>query len=172
MGSATVSVTWSVFLAGAWCSVFLAQTVSLLRNSEETWFSAAVKCAAPWMESRQARHQSLLPHQLAPRCWWEARHLLTLLFPNSSFFLNLKINVFFLTSYMGRSPRGGMATHSSILAWRISWAEEPGGPQSTGPQRIGLDWVTEHTRWVLASQRHCEDQMRWRVGKHLTRHSV
>ena len=26
----------------------------------------------------------------------------------------------------------GMATHSSILAWRISWEEEPGGPQSIG----------------------------------------
>ena len=30
----------------------------------------------------------------------------------------------------------GMATHSSILAWEISWAEEPGGPQSTGLQRV------------------------------------
>ena len=28
----------------------------------------------------------------------------------------------------------GMATHSSILAWRIPWIEEPGGPQSTGSQ--------------------------------------
>ena len=27
----------------------------------------------------------------------------------------------------GRSPGGGMATHSSILAWSISWTEEPGG---------------------------------------------
>ena len=27
-----------------------------------------------------------------------------------------------------------MATHSSILAWRIPWTEEPGGPQSTGLQ--------------------------------------
>ena len=27
----------------------------------------------------------------------------------------------------GRSPGGGIATHSSILTWRISWAEEPGG---------------------------------------------
>ena len=29
-----------------------------------------------------------------------------------------------------------MAAHSSILAWRISWAEEPGGPQSMGLQRV------------------------------------
>ena len=30
----------------------------------------------------------------------------------------------------------GMATNSSILAWRIPWTEEPGGPQSTGLQRV------------------------------------
>ena len=32
-----------------------------------------------------------------------------------------------------------MATHSSILAWRISWTEEPGGLQSMGLQRVGHD---------------------------------
>ena len=31
----------------------------------------------------------------------------------------------------------GMATHSSILAWRIAWTEEPGGPQSTVSHRVG-----------------------------------
>ena len=30
-----------------------------------------------------------------------------------------------------------MATHSSILAWRIPWTEEPGGLQSMGSQRVG-----------------------------------
>ena len=32
-----------------------------------------------------------------------------------------------------------MATHSTILAWRISWMEEPGGLQSMGSQRVGHD---------------------------------
>ena len=32
-----------------------------------------------------------------------------------------------------------MATHSSILAWRIPWTEEPGGLQSMGSQRVGYD---------------------------------
>ena len=32
-----------------------------------------------------------------------------------------------------------MATHSRILAWRIPWTEEPGGLQSMGSQRVGLD---------------------------------
>ena len=31
----------------------------------------------------------------------------------------------------------GTATHSSILAWQISWTEEPGGLQTIGSQRIG-----------------------------------
>ena len=32
-----------------------------------------------------------------------------------------------------------MATHSSILAWKIPWTEEPGGLQSLGSQRVGHD---------------------------------
>ena len=35
-----------------------------------------------------------------------------------------------------------MATHSSILAWKIPRKEEPGGLQSTGLQRVGHDWAT------------------------------
>ena len=38
----------------------------------------------------------------------------------------------------------GMATHSSILAWRIPWTEEPGGLQSTGSQRVGHNWSDLH----------------------------
>ena len=37
----------------------------------------------------------------------------------------------------------GMATHSSILAWRIPWTEEPGRQQSTGSQRVAHDLVTK-----------------------------
>ena len=36
-----------------------------------------------------------------------------------------------------------MATQSSIFAWRIPWTEEPGGPQSMEPQRVGHDFETE-----------------------------
>ena len=35
-----------------------------------------------------------------------------------------------------------MATHSSILAWKIPWMEEPGALQSLGSQRVGHDWMT------------------------------
>jgi len=36
----------------------------------------------------------------------------------------------------------GMATHSSILAWRTPWAEEPGNLQAMGSQRVEYDWLT------------------------------
>ena len=36
----------------------------------------------------------------------------------------------------------GMAAHSSILAWRIPWTEDPDGLQSIGSQRVGYDWLT------------------------------
>ena len=45
----------------------------------------------------------------------------------------------------------GMATHSSILAWRIPWTEEPGGLQSKGSQRVGHEWVTERSTAPLSS---------------------
>ena len=43
----------------------------------------------------------------------------------------------------------GMATHSSILAWRIPWTEEPGGLQSTGSQRGGHN-TAEQTHIIMA----------------------
>ena len=54
----------------------------------------------------------------------------------------------------GRSPGGGMATHSSILSWRISWMEEHVGLQSIGLQGAGHDWSNlshVHTRWWAIS---------------------
>ena len=39
----------------------------------------------------------------------------------------------------GSSLEKGMATHSSILAWRIPWTEAPEGLQSMGSQRVGED---------------------------------
>ena len=43
-----------------------------------------------------------------------------------------------------------MATHSSILAWRTPWAEEPGRLQSMGLQRVGHDWVTDTLSWQFS----------------------
>ena len=43
-----------------------------------------------------------------------------------------------------------MATHSSILAWRIAWTEEPGGLQSPGSQSVGCNQVTNALLSTLA----------------------
>ena len=47
-----------------------------------------------------------------------------------------------------------MATHSSTLAWRITWREEPGRLQSMWSQRVGHDWVT-HTHTSSGCQFLC-----------------
>ena len=44
----------------------------------------------------------------------------------------------------------GTATHSSILAWKIPWSEEPERLQSTGSQRVGHNWATEHASTNLS----------------------
>ena len=43
----------------------------------------------------------------------------------------------------------GMATHSSILAWRIPWTEEPGRLQSMESDRVGHDWSDWNSFFVL-----------------------
>ena len=48
------------------------------------------------------------------------------------------------TWFLGQEdPLEGMATHSSILAWRILWTDVPGGLQSMGSQRVRHDWATQ-----------------------------
>ena len=46
---------------------------------------------------------------------------------------------------------GGMATHSSILAWRIPWTEEPGRLQTIGSQRVGYSWNNLSTHTYIPS---------------------
>ena len=44
-----------------------------------------------------------------------------------------------------------IATHSSILAWKIPWTEEPGKLPSMGLQRVRQDWATSHSSFLLIS---------------------
>ena len=44
----------------------------------------------------------------------------------------------------------GMETHSSVLAWRIPWTEEPGGPQSVGLHRVPECLSAEHSAFRLS----------------------
>ena len=56
-----------------------------------------------------------------------------------------------LISWSGRSPEGGNVNHSSILAWRIPWTEEPGGLQSIVSQsQIQLKRLSMHTQNVTS----------------------
>ena len=43
----------------------------------------------------------------------------------------------------------GMATHSSILAWEITWTEEPGGLQSMGVTRVRHDLATKQQQQIM-----------------------
>ena len=45
----------------------------------------------------------------------------------------------------------GLTIHSSILAWRILWTEEPGEEQPAGLQRVGYNWVM-NTDWLIDTQ--------------------
>ena len=53
--------------------------------------------------------------------------------------LNLEEDVPILWTQFSGLPEKAMAPHSSILAWKIPWTEEPGRLQSTGSQRVGHD---------------------------------
>ena len=55
---------------------------------------------------------------------------------------------------LGRSLEEGMTTHSTILAWRIQWTEEPGGLQSMESQR-----VRAHMHTVLIHIPHFEPML-------------
>ena len=56
-----------------------------------------------------------------------------------------------LVRSLRRSPGGGMATHSSNLAWKIPWTEEPGGLQSMGSQRVRHDRANNTFTFTLDS---------------------
>ena len=51
-------------------------------------------------------------------------------------------SVYTLFRFFSHIVEKEVATHSSVVAWRILWTEEPGGLQSMGSQRVGQDEVT------------------------------
>ena len=61
---------------------------------------------------------------------------------NSSTFLLLWKMYLFIWALLGLHSEKAMAPHSSTLAWKIPWIEEPGRLQSMGSLRVGHDWVT------------------------------
>ena len=70
----------------------------------------------------------------------------------------------------GKSPGGGMSTHSTIFSWEIPWTEEIGGLQSTGSQRVGHDWsdlalthilMARHLSTTAAGKCYCLHTASW-----------
>ena len=69
-------------------------------------------------------------------------------FPHFAVVKNAPTNA--VWSLGGKDPlEKEMATHSSILAWRIPWTEELGRQQSTGSQRIGHDLATKQQQKTI-----------------------
>ena len=63
-------------------------------------------------------------------------------------FLRYYYNHYFSQCVLIRT-RQFMAPHSSTLAWKIPWAEEPGGLQSMGSLRVGHDWATSFSLFTF-----------------------
>ena len=63
-----------------------------------------------------------------------------------------------------------MATHFSILAWRIPWAEEPGGLQFIGSQRVGHD-LSDIAHTYSLQLRVCMPQLKILLATTKTQHS-
>ena len=114
----------------------------------------------------QIQHYSFVHFHICNSLLWQ-RETLLLLFSNAYFFLLVllylanqasqlapwqrthlpvqELKETWVWSLGGEDPLAEeMATHSSILAWRIQWTEEPGGLQSMGMQRVGHDWAGTH----------------------------
>ena len=66
----------------------------------------------------------------------------------------------------GRSLEEEMATHSSVLAWRIPWAEEPGGLQSMGSQKVRHSWEHTHSSQSIFGSTHTHTHTHTHTATH------
>ena len=84
-------------------------------------------------------HPLDVPEQLRP--WGRVIFYLTVGFPDGSVVKNLLVVQETQVQPLGREEplEKEMATHSSTLAWKIPWTEEPDSLQSMGSQRVGHD---------------------------------
>ena len=76
----------------------------------------------------------------------------------SLFFLHVRLSyfmtvfyffIFIFWPYLMAVKEKAMAPHSSTLAWKIPWTEEPGGLQSMGSLRVGHNWVTSFSLFTF-----------------------
>ena len=92
--------------------------------------------------------RSQQPHLIPISSWEHPRFcgyrakIPSLMLPRARQFLLSKYLMFPCISQSSLQLEWAMATHSSTLAWKILWTEEPGGLQSMGSLRVGHDWAT------------------------------
>ena len=76
-----------------------------------------------------------------------------LFFPLLSYTLISRVDILLIINWLMKNPKGNsekaMAIHSSTLAWKIPWTEEPGRLQSMGLQRVRHDCVTSLSLFIL-----------------------
>ena len=58
-----------------------------------------------------------------------------------------------------------MATHFSILDWKVPWTEEAGGLQSKESQRVGHNWVTERSTYEKMALLEGENNGMWTISQ-------
>ena len=119
--------------------------VTLCSPSNSTQFppKRPLPASVPLLTLRLVGEPSLCSSLQEPHLLHRDSHTLTLL----GVFITLPLETQGGSTGWEDPLEKGMATHSSVLAWRIPWTEEPGGPQSTGSQRVGHDWATDTTFW-------------------------
>ena len=84
-------------------------------------------------------------------CWWECRVVAQMVKRLST------VQETWVQSLSWEDPlEEGMATHSSVVAWKIPWTEEPGSLQSMGSQRVGHDWATSLLHFASLSVKYYE----------------
>ena len=91
-------------------------------------------CLLPW---------SVSPAVAVKLVWGAEFHYLLLVYKAFNFSMESEWGEsfwIFLFADSTLSSEKEMATHSSIIAWRIPWSEKPDGLQSIGSQRVGHDW--------------------------------
>ena len=99
-------------------------------------FSSLVCCYADYLMDFQILNQSHRP-RVNPNLLVMVGSFFKILCCNQ--FANILLEFLYLSSWEMEKE---MATHSSILAWKIPWTEDPGRLQSMGSQRVGHDWTT------------------------------
>ena len=108
------------------------------------WLSALVICIYLLVNVRfrGLEKKADLPHLLPPVFWWyPISHTETAVVTGGSWVKNTYESYCFCNFHMYLTEKA-MAPHSSTLAWKIAWTEEPGRLQSMGSLIVGHDWVT------------------------------